>query len=129
MPAAPRWAYAVEDGLEAWGRCALVEELCCQVRELWEAVTRVHSIGDDEKEINRTFSETPQVQEPNFPTALKEGQAEFLPIRFGSGDSQRWLNLAAISGTRGKAPVPHEGLQLQDRLGALATRQRAGTSV
>ena len=80
MPGVPCWAWAVEDGLEACRRCALLEDLCCQVRELWEAVTRVHSIRDDEKEINRTLSETSQIQEPNFPTALKEGQAEFLPI-------------------------------------------------
>lgn len=54
--------------LEKWSpflrRCAVVEELCCQVEELQEEVNRLHSVRGDEREMDRIFSETLQLQSP-----------------------------------------------------------------
>lgn len=53
---------AAADGLLACRSCALVEELCPQVKEPWEEVSRLHSIRDDEKGIDQIFSEILQRQ-------------------------------------------------------------------
>ena len=40
---------AQRDGLLSCGMCATLEELCCQVEELQEEVSRLCSIREDEK--------------------------------------------------------------------------------
>uniref|UniRef100_A0A8B9SEV8 Solute carrier family 12 member 2 n=1 Tax=Apteryx owenii TaxID=8824 RepID=A0A8B9SEV8_APTOW len=62
---------------EAWAgsqlscrRCAAVGELCRQVRELREEVSRLRSIREDEQEIDRVFLETVQLEESQPPTAV-----------------------------------------------------------
>lgn len=47
--------------------------LCCQVKELEEEVSRLHTIRDDKKE-------------PECPAALREGQEGSMLIRLGNGD-------------------------------------------
>lgn len=66
-PVAPRWAWALEDALEACRRCALVEDPCWQGRELWEAVTRAHGTRSDEKEINRASLRLRRSKSPTSP--------------------------------------------------------------
>jgi len=34
-------------------RCAILDKLCLQVEELWEEVGSLHSIREDEREINK----------------------------------------------------------------------------
>ena len=50
-----------------------VEGLCHQVKELQEEVSSLHSIRDNEKEIDQIFSNALQLQEPRLPTVLKGG--------------------------------------------------------
>jgi len=40
---------AQRDGLLSHRMCAVLEELCCQVEELQEEVSRLYSIREDEK--------------------------------------------------------------------------------
>lgn len=110
-----RWSWSMQD-------------LCCRVRELWGAITRVHGIRDDEKEINKSFSETPQVQEPEFPTALDEGgKGRVFAYPVWKWRLPGWLKLVATSGTRGKTPVPPEDLPLWDRLRAPVANKELGS--
>lgn len=54
--------------------------------ELWEEVTRLHSIREDEKEMNQIFSETPKFQGP-YPSTEVEGLEESVPKKLESGNS------------------------------------------
>ena len=74
------------DGLLASRKVVLIEDPCHQVHELWEQVSRLHSIRDDTKEINYVLSETLQLPKPE-PSTAAGGQAESLRIRLESGNS------------------------------------------
>ena len=66
-------AGAAGDGFRAHRRCAVIKDLCHQVKELQEEVSSLHSIRDNEKEIDQIFSNALQLQEPRLPTVLKGG--------------------------------------------------------
>lgn len=55
-----------------------MKELCYQVEELWEEVSRLCSIREDKREIDKIFSETQQLEEPQASTAV-ETQAVSTP--------------------------------------------------
>jgi len=100
------------DGLLASGRVVLIEDLCHQLHELWEQVSRLQSIRDDEKEISQVLSKTMQLRKPE-PSTAAEGQAESLCVRLEGGnchDGEGWK--LVTSGPGGKAPAPHADLQL-----------------
>lgn len=93
------------DGLLASRRVVLIEDLCHQLNELWEQVSRLHSIRGNKKEINQVLSETLQLLKPESSTAAG-GQAESLCIRLesrNSHDGESW-NLVSSSPGR-KAPA------------------------
>lgn len=60
--------------LPARGACALEEDLCFQVNELQEAVSRLHSFRGNEKS-NSIFSKALQIPEPELISIVKEEQA------------------------------------------------------
>ena len=55
----------------------LVENFCCQVKEMQEEVSRVHSIRGDKKEVE---SSPGARHEPEPPNCTEEGQAESLLV-------------------------------------------------
>lgn len=66
-------AGAAGDDFPARRRYAVIKDLCHQVKELQEEVSSLHSIRDNEKEIDQIFSNTQQLQEPKLPAVLKGG--------------------------------------------------------
>lgn len=60
-------------------RCAVLEDLCCQVKELQEEVSRLCSTREDEREVERIFSETQQLEKPQTPSA-EQKQAASTPL-------------------------------------------------
>lgn len=104
-----------------------MEELCPQVKEPWEEVSRLHSIRYEEKGIEQIFSEILQTQYPEIPATLKEGQAESVFIRLGNGDSLDGKGQKLVtSGIRKVAYVPLAGLQLWNMFSALASDEGIG---
>ena len=83
------------------------------MEELWEEVNRLRSIREDEREIDRIFSETQQLEEPQTPSVLQKQAV--------SGEGEGWK--LVTSGTKRKAPVPPKGLQLQNRFTALKVEE------
>ncbi|KAK4811096.1 hypothetical protein QYF61_016382 [Mycteria americana] len=69
------WVEA-SDVLETIGSCVLIEALNHQMKELQEVVRRLHTIRENEQDIDRVFAETLQSQEPKPHVARKEGQIE-----------------------------------------------------
>lgn len=53
-----RLSEARRDGPLSFRKCAVLEKLCCQVKEFQEEVSRLHHTREDEKEIDRIFCET-----------------------------------------------------------------------
>lgn len=53
-------AEAGVDDLPAHRSCVQAEELCSQVKEPWEGVSRLHSIRGNQKGVDQTFSEVVQ---------------------------------------------------------------------
>lgn len=49
-----------------------MEDLYCQAEELWEEVSRLRSIREEEIEIDRIFSETQQLEKPPPPAAVEK---------------------------------------------------------
>lgn len=92
------------NGLLASRRVLLIENLCHQLHELWEQVSRPHSIRDDKKGIKQVLSETPQLPKPE-PSNAARGQAKSLCIRLESGnscDGEGWR--LVTSGPGGEGP-------------------------
>lgn len=54
-------AGASRDGFLARGRCAVIKDLCHHIKELQQEVSSLHSIRDNEKEIDQVFSNTLQL--------------------------------------------------------------------
>lgn len=52
----------------AEGVLLLMDELCHQVKELWEEISRLCSVHEDERERDRIFPETLQLQESHTHT-------------------------------------------------------------
>lgn len=99
---------AMGDGFLACRGLVLTEDLCHQLNELWEPVSRLHSIRGDKKEINQFLSETLQLLKPE-PSAAAGGQAESLRIRLESRNSHGGESRNQVSSTPGrKAPASHE---------------------
>ena len=73
-------AGAAGDGLLACRRCVLIEDLCHQVKELQEEVSRLCSIRDDEEERDWIFSETLQLHEPEVRDWNRVGGCRFLHL-------------------------------------------------
>lgn len=115
------WVEA-SDVLERIGRCVLVEALNHQMKELQEEVRRLHTIRENEQDIDRVFTETLQSQEPKPYVARKEGQIETTFREMVDGNSQDGGGWEVItSGNTSKASCPPLVLQLQNRYNALAT--------
>ena len=91
------------DGLLASRKVVLIEDPCHQVHELWEQVSRLHSIRDDQKEIGQIFSKTMRLQEPERSAVLKERQAKSAFFRLGN-DDKGWK--LVTSGTHRRGSVP-----------------------
>lgn len=71
----------VGGGLLADSRCAVAEDLWCQVKELQEV------IRNDEEEIDQILLQDLQVQVSETPDVPKKGQTESMPTGLGNGDS------------------------------------------
>lgn len=81
-------AGAVGIGLLACRRCAAVACLHHQLKELWEEVNKLHSIGNDKKKVDQTFPKTLEIEDLEPPAALKEEQEHIVHIELGNRDSQ-----------------------------------------
>ena len=82
------------------------------MEELWEEVSKLYSIGKDEREMDRIISETQQLEEPK-PSSAIEKQAVSNPaikVRETSREGEGWTLMTP--GTKSKAPAPPEHLQL-----------------
>ena len=100
----PTQPEASEDGTHVC-ICALAENLCHLVKKLWEEVSRLCSMGKNEKEIDRILTEILQRQEAKPPGAQKEEQPETVLIQVANGDScngERWEHVT--SGSKRTAP-------------------------
>ena len=64
-----------------------MNNLCHQVKELQQEVSRLRSIRDDEKEVDWILSDTWIQGEPDPPAVLKEGQAESVLTGLENRDS------------------------------------------
>lgn len=90
------------------------------MKELWEEVTRLQSIREDEKEMDQIFSETLKFQGPK-PSFEVEGLEESVPKKLESGnshDGEGWKLVTSY--TRRQVPAPSDNLQFQNRFTALA---------
>ena len=99
------------------------EELCHQVEELRDKVSRLHGIREDEREMDRIFSETQQLEDPQTPAAVETQTAPIPTIMVSatSGEGEGWQLVP--SGTKRKAPAPPKGLQLQNRFTTLKAEE------
>lgn len=81
----PLWEAGADKQL--FCRCAVVEELCCQVKELQEEVNRLHSIQVNKQEDERLFSEILQSQDSQeFQASIVvEKQVDSEPCRVVKG--------------------------------------------
>ncbi|PKU32217.1 rna-directed dna polymerase from mobile element jockey- hypothetical protein [Limosa lapponica baueri] len=114
------WVEA-SDVLEIIGRCLLVDALNHHMKELQEEVRRLHTIRENEQNIDRVFAETLQSQESKPYVARKDGQIETILKEMMDGNSQNGGGWKVItSGSTSKASSPLV-LQLQNRYNALAT--------
>ena len=104
-------------------RYAVLEDLCCQ-EELWEEVSRLHTIREEERETDRIFSETEQLEKPPPPAAVEKLAVSTPNIKVSatSGEWKGWK--LATSGTKRKAPLSPKGLQLQNRFTALKAEEK-----
>ncbi|XP_031953003.1 uncharacterized protein LOC116438279 [Corvus moneduloides] len=90
--------------------CNVLEDLCCKDEELPEEVIRLHSIREEERETDRMFSETQQLEKPPAPSAAEKLavftpnvktifllMAHQCPVHFIGGDRQEdTLGLAVV---------------------------------
>jgi len=74
------------DGPPSCRSCAVLEELCLQVEELWEEASRLCSIKEDEREIDRIFSAPQELEQPQ-PPFVTEKQVVSTPNNKGSKTS------------------------------------------
>ena len=103
--------------------CAVLEELCLQVEELWEEVSRLCSIREAERETDRIFSATQQLEKPQHPSAV-EKQVVSTPTTKGSETSREGEGSKLVtSDTKRKDLAPPKGLQLQNRFIALKVEE------
>lgn len=80
---------------------------------------RLHSIREEERETDRTFSETQQLEKPPTPLAA-EKLAVFIPnmkVSVTSGEWKRWKQVSYE--TKRKALSSPKGLQLHCRFSIL----------
>lgn len=61
-----------------------MECLHCQVKELWEEVSKLHSIRADKKGIDQIFCKTVETEEPEPPATLKQEQECVVLIKLGN---------------------------------------------
>lgn len=96
-----------------------MEELCCQLEEIREEVSRLCSIREDEREGDRVFSETQQLEKSQSPPAMERQALPTPTIKVSktSGEEEGWMT----SGTKRKVPAQPKNLQLQNRLTVLKT--------
>jgi len=81
------------------------------VKKLQEAVTRLHSVRQDEREMDRIFSETLQLQSPEPQLQWRHRQS--LSIAEPSVETLRKAKAGSwTSGTKSRAPAQSEVLQL-----------------
>lgn len=89
--------YSRRDGSPSCRRCAVFEELWCEVEQLQEEVRRLHSIiREHEREIGGIFSETKHLEEP------------------WSGDTgtvHPWYNCSAACGESDEWKLPTSGIK------------------
>jgi len=82
------------------------------VGELWEEVNGLHSVGKDEREIERIVFKIQQLEKPKPPSAI-ERQAVSDPIikkRETSREGGGWI--VRTAGTKNQCSALPEGLQL-----------------
>ncbi|XP_076217536.1 uncharacterized protein LOC143172166 [Aptenodytes patagonicus] len=113
---------AGREGLLSKRRCAVFEEMCCQAEELWKEVSRLHSSGEDEREIGSSWR-CQQLEKPQTPIAVAT-QAVSIPGKTVSatcGEGEEWKPVT--SGTKRKAPASPEDLQLWNRFTTLKVEE------
>lgn len=108
---------ARRDGPLPCRMCAVLEDLCWQVEEIGEEVSRQRSIRENEREIDRVFSETQQLEEPQSPPAMEKQAVSTSTIKVSKTSGEGWKLMT--SSTKRKAPAPPKNLQVQNRLTAL----------
>lgn len=98
-----------------------MDELCCQLEEIREEVSRLRSIREDEREIDRVFSETQQLEKPQSPPAMERQALPTHTIKVSktSEEEEGWMT----SSTKRKVPAQPKNLQLQNRLTVLKTEK------
>lgn len=101
------------------------DELCHQVKELQEEVSRLCSIHENEQEIDRLFSETLQSQEsqPPFAVEMQVGSEPCQALSQRSVEYEGWKLATAC--TRKKAPPSPETLKMTSRTGTFYNRYEA----
>ncbi|XP_068782230.1 uncharacterized protein [Struthio camelus] len=117
---------------EAWAdsqlscvRCAVVDQLRHQIKELQEEVSRLRSIREDEREIDRVFSEIVQLRESPAPTAaeVSEGSAPCVKVHHNAVE-EGWK--LVTSRRRRKALAPPQDLPLKNKFSALQAEEELG---
>jgi len=100
-------------------RCPVLEELCWQVEEMWEEVSRLCIIRENERVIDRVFPETQQLEKPQSPSAMKKHavSTSAIKVRKTAGEGKGWKLMTSSSEM--KAPPPPKNLQLHSRLTVL----------
>lgn len=100
--------------------CAVMEELWCQVQELWEEV----SIREDQREIDRIFPKTQHIEKPHTPSVEQKQSVSTPTINpsENSGKGGGWKLLT--TGMKRKSPASRSCLQLQNRVTVLKVKEK-----